>query len=94
MSLLPIITTTQLQRSTKNALESVKDYAVIRSHNKEMGLILHPDLGKVLLESGMLRELIDRVAHGDATAPEKKGRIDMHKLDGLIGNVITELSKQ
>ena len=92
MSLLPIITVTDLQRSTKSALAGIKDYAVIRSHGRDIGLVLHPDLGKVLLESGVLRDLIDRLAHSDDGS--KTGRIDMQKLDGLIGNVITELSKQ
>jgi hypothetical protein len=94
MSILPIITVTDLQRSTKHALESVKDYAVIRCHGKDVGLVLHPDLGKVLLESGVLRELIDKLAHGKNAGRKSDGRIDMQKLDGLIGNVILELSKQ
>lgn len=94
MSILPIITVTDLQRSTKTALSSLKDYAVIRSHGKDVGLVLHPDLGKVLLESGVLRELIDKLAHPKTEPAAKAGRIDMTKLDHLIGNVIMELSKQ
>lgn len=94
MSILPIITVTDLQRSTKAALAGVKDYAVIRSHGKDVGLVLHPDLGKVLLESGVLRELIDTLAHPNNEPAKDAGRIDMTKLDHLIGNVIMELSKQ
>lgn len=94
-TLFPIITVTDLQRSTKAALKSVKDYAVVRSHRKDVGLLLHPDLGRVLLESGMLRDLLARCARGEAAGKGKKGgRIDMRTLDHFIGNVLLELSKQ
>ena len=91
-SMLPIISTTELQRSTKQALANVKDYAVIQSHGKDVGVVLHPDLGRALLESGKLRELLDHCAN--QKHERESGRIDMQKLDGLIGNVIVELSKQ
>lgn len=88
-SMLPIITTSDLQRSTKAAIASVKDYAVIQSHGKDVGFLLHVNLGRALLESGKLRDLLDYCAKSGSG-----GTIDMQKLDGLIGNVIYELSKQ
>jgi hypothetical protein len=86
--MLPIITMTELQRSTKDAIASIHDYAVIQNHGRDVGFLLHPDLGRVLLESGMLRQLIERAGKAG------KGRIDMKKLDALIGNVVLELSKR
>ena len=56
-SILPIIRISELQRSAKSALEGVKDYAVIRTHGRDTAFVLHPSLGKILLESGMLEEL-------------------------------------
>jgi hypothetical protein len=90
-SMLPIITTSDLQRKTKASLASVKNYAVIQSHGRDVGFLLHPKLGRALLESGKLRELLDYCAQKDTSGSEK---IDMGKLDALVGNVIYELSKR
>ncbi|OGJ58395.1 hypothetical protein A2881_05830 [Candidatus Peribacteria bacterium RIFCSPHIGHO2_01_FULL_55_13] len=83
-SLLPIIPISDLQRSAKIALQNVEDYAVIRSHNRDVAFILTPALGKILQESGMLEELRKR---------SKKKRPEQD-LGTLIGSVLRELSKK
>lgn len=60
MSILPIIPISQLQRGAKDALQSVQDYAVIRSYSKDVAFVLSPELGKILLESGLFEELKKR----------------------------------
>jgi hypothetical protein len=91
-SMLPIISISDLQRSPKSALASVKDFAVVQSHGEDRAFILHPRLGKILLESGMLEILKEKCP------PQEKGSssdADMKKeLTGLIGNVLRELSKK
>ncbi len=87
-SMLPIITVTDLQRSTKSVLEQLKDYIVIQNHGKDVGLLLHPDIGKVLLQSDMFRELLCKCRCGDSDA------VDFYELDSLIGQVLRELSKK
>ena len=85
-SMLPIITVSDLQRNTKDALSSMKDYAVIQSHGHDRAFLLSPELGRILLESGMLEAL--KKQRGQSTAnvgPE---------LESLIGNVLRELSKR
>ena len=56
-SMLPIIPMSLLQRSPKSALGGMKDYAVIQSHGKDRAFVLDPQLGRILLESGMLQTL-------------------------------------
>lgn len=92
MKMLQSITITELQRNTKSALESVKDYAVIQSHGKEVALILSPKLGQVLIQSGQLQELMKRCVLNDEK--KDKDELNMEELDSLIGNVLIELSKK
>lgn len=93
--MLPIITTTDLQRETKTTLASVKDYAVIQSRGRDVGLLLSPALGRLLLQSDALRHLLEEVAAQEkAPAHGKKTPLDMHELDRLIGSVLIELSKR
>ncbi|OIO55785.1 hypothetical protein AUJ46_00635 [Candidatus Peregrinibacteria bacterium CG1_02_54_53] len=84
-TILPIITVSELQRNTKKALASVKEYAVIQSHGKDVAIVLCPQLGHVLLKSDSLRGLL-------ATVPDDE--TISAKLDHMIGNVIHELSKR
>lgn len=85
-TILPIISVSELQRSTKRALENVKDYAVVQSHGKDVAVVLSPKLGHVLLQSDNLRDLLCSIQNNsDALAS---------KLDQMIGNVIHELSKK
>ena len=84
-SLLPIIPISDLQRSAKSALQSVQDYAVVRSHNRDIAFVLTPTLGKILQDSGMLEEL--RKRSQNMGKPEDN-------LSHLIGNVLRELSKK
>lgn len=90
MSILPIIPVSDLQRSAKRALADVKDYAVVQSHGKDRAFILHPDLGKVLLESGMLEWLKTQAKGVTSADPIDKAA----QLKGLIGGVLRELSKR
>jgi hypothetical protein len=90
--ILPIITMTELQRNPKDALARLKDYAVIRSHGQERAFVLHPLLGKVLLESGMLQMLREK-AGMSATEGGDDAKMEQ-ELKGLIGNVLRELSKK
>ena len=91
-SMLPIIPMTALQRRPKEALASVRDYAVVQSHGTDRAFILHPHLGRVLLESGMLDVLRAKV---EKIAPEGMGRGNIEgELKQLIGNVLRELSKK
>ena len=95
LSMLPIISVTDLQRSTKAALASLKDYAVVQSRGKDVGLLLHPTLGRIFLQSDMLRQLLEKYAKQNGKKSEgKHPQLDMHELDRLIGNVILELSKK
>lgn len=89
-SILPIITVSQLQRSAKDALASVKDYVVVQSHGHDRAFILHPDLGRILLQSGMLDALRKTWAAEQKNAPPGVGP----ELSSLIGNVLKELSKR
>ena len=84
-SMLPIISMSDLQRSPKAALASVTDFAVIQSHGQDRAFLLHPSLGRILLESGMLEAL--RKKSQEAPSVERE-------LRDLIGNVLRELSKK
>ena len=92
-SILPIISVSALQRSAKDALASVKDYAVIQSHGHDRAFVLHPELGRILLQSGMLDALRKTWAEQRAKAPAAASGVGS-ELEGLIGNVLKELSKR
>ncbi len=88
MSMLPIIAISDLQKSAKSVLDAVKDYAVVQSHGRDRAFILHPSLGRLLLESGMLEQLKKML-------PAETGGKDVEgELRDLIGNVLRELSKR
>jgi len=91
-SILPIITMAQLQRQGKDVLAKVQDYAVIQSHGHDRAFVLSPRLGRVLLESGLLEVLKKKAGEKKTTQvtdTQMKG-----ELEGLIGNVLKELSKR
>ena len=90
--MLPTITVSQLQRGAKAALASVNDYAVVQSHGHDRAFILHPDLGRVLLQSGMLEALRKTWAEQRSGSPAEKSVGP--QLEDLIGNVLRELSKR
>ncbi len=95
MSILPIIHMSDLQRSPKKVFELLRDYAVIQSHGRDRAFVLHPDLGRILLESGMLDAL--RKKHAEQTQPlvhARDGGVTEKELTDLIGNVLRELSKR
>lgn len=85
-SLLPTISVSDLQRHPRRTLESIESYAVVRSHQQDLGLILHPRLGRALLRSGEMRQLLEIAS---PIAGVSAGDVDR-----LIGNVIRELSKK
>lgn len=80
----------ELQKNAKAALASVKHYAVIQSHGKDRALVLHPELGKMLIELGTLKKLIDQRSQGRTTNEQNYGK----ELKKLIGPVLRELSKK
>jgi|TARA_Y100000310_G_C20598834_1_gene771931 hypothetical protein len=88
-SMLPIISVTDLQRSTKAVLKELQDYAVVQNHGRDVALLLHPDIGRALLQSDAFRELLCQ-----CRADSDDGPVDFHELDGLIGQVLRELSKK
>ncbi|NOS67756.1 MAG: hypothetical protein HOO67_05335 [Candidatus Peribacteraceae bacterium] len=92
-SMLPIITVSDLQRSAKTALASVKDYAVVQSHGRDRAFILHPDLGRILLQSGMLDALRKQWNVIRESSQKDKAGVGP-ELEQLIGNVLRELSKR
>ena len=92
-SILPIISVSDLQRSAKAALASVKDYAVVQSHGHDRAFILHPDLGRILLQSGMLDALRKTWAEQRAKTPASTSAVGS-EVEDLIGNVLKELSKR
>ena len=69
-SILPIISMSDLQRNTKNALVGVLDYAIIQSHGHDRAFILSPDLGRILLQSGMLEMLKEKRKAAQSDVPE------------------------
>ena len=88
-SILPIITMTDLQRHPREALDTVIDYAVIQSHGNDKAFVLSPTLGRVLMESGMLDLLREKVKERGTMPTELE-----KTLTGLVGNVLRELSKK
>lgn len=85
-SILPIIPISQLQREAHKALKAVERYAVVRSHSHDVAFVLHPTLGKILLESGMLEKL---VCLAECAPTKTEEQISL-----LIGSVLRELSKK
>ena len=94
--LLPTISMSDLQRCAKERLEGIKDYAVIQRHGKDVAFVLHPDLGKILLESGLLEVLKSKLAPKEATNPAQQMSTDspLPELDRILGQVLKELSKR
>ena len=87
-SILPIIRVSELQRGAKSVLAGIEDYAVIRSHSTDVAFVLHPSLGKVLLDSGMLEVLKQKSVNLQSNEEIADA------LKKTIGNVLRELSKQ
>jgi hypothetical protein len=99
MTLLPRISMSDLQRRGKQALQGVREYAVIQRHGEDVAFVLHPDLGRVLVESGMLDALQKKLAQKVAGKPVTPETPDAPKdalpeLDRLIGQVLRELSSR
>lgn len=92
-SMLPRISMSDLQRSAKSALAGIRDYAVIQRHGEDLAFVLHPRLGRILLESGMLEMLRQKSAAHDAQSAPTTSEMDRDMTD-LIGNVLRELSKK
>ena len=98
--LLPSISMSELQRAAKEKLEAIKDYAVIQRHGKDVAFVLHPALGKVLLETGLLDVLKKKVGLDtpatplDASATNASSTDQLPELDRLIGQVLRELSRR
>ncbi len=101
-SILPIIAVSELQRSAKEALKKVHDYAVIQKHGHDVAFVLSPQLGKILLQSGILEILKNKLAQEEAkkkgsaslgSQPDQSISPDLQQLDSAIGEVLRELSK-
>ena len=90
-SMLPIIPISAIQKSAKQIFDGVTDYAVVQNHGRDRGFILHPDLGRLLLESGMLETLKNMLAAKKSGAVPATVEGD---LQNMIGNVLRELSKR
>lgn len=91
-SMFPTISMSDLQRNAKAAISRIQDYAVIQSHGHDRALLLTPELGRMLIESGMLavlKEQHDKRKLGIQVDPGMS-----QELGGLIGNVLKELSKR
>lgn len=105
-SILPRISMSDLQRYGKERLAAVQDYAVIQRHGKDVAFILHPELGRMLLESGMLdilkkKRALPYAEKSEQTLKEKQadstgdsGSKTLKELDNIIGQVLRELSKR
>lgn len=91
-SIFPIVTVTDLQRSTKSVLDDLHDYAVVQNHGKDVAMLLHPDVGRALMQSDAFRELLAQCSTKADTSAE--GPVDFRMLDSLIGEVLRELSKK
>ena len=85
---------TDLQRDAKKKLGEIHDYAVIQRHGKDVAFVLHPELGKVLLDSGLLEALKNKRALPEAKIGESAAPADLQQPDQLIGQVLRELSKK
>ena len=99
MSILPtIITMSDLQRCAKQKLQGITDIAIIRRHNEDIAFVLHPTLGRLLLESGLLDVLKKKtgvVASVPDQQPSSAAPVDvMLELDKTIGQILRELSKR
>ena len=96
-TILPIIHMADLQRHPKKMLEELKDYAIIQSHGHDRAFVLHPRLGRILLESGMLEVLRTKSKESDSRDPSHLSDADKilaGELQHLIGPVLRELSKK
>ena len=90
--MLPIIPISALQKGAAKILAGVSDYAVIQGHGHDRAFVLHPGLGRVLLESGMLEEL-RKMWKAKPASPRSEKNVE-GQLRDLIGNVLRELSKR
>lgn len=103
-TILPVISMSDLQRSAKEKLETIRDYAVIQRHGKDVAFVLHPALGKLLMESGMLESLKRQSALLkenktdpiiDSYSQNSTGEsTTLPELDRLIGQVLRQLSQR
>jgi hypothetical protein len=95
-SILPRISMSELQRFGKDVLSKVRDYAVIQRHNKDIAFVLHPDLGRALIDSGMLDALKKQSALMKAKNSDSPldASSTIPEMDKLIGNVLRELSRR
>lgn len=95
VSMLPIIPISDLQKSARKVLANVRDYAVVQSHGRDRAFVLHPSLGRLLLESKMLEKLNKMLAVKNDNDSPPAGKADVEReLTDLIGNVLRELSKR
>jgi hypothetical protein len=101
MSLLPRITMTDLQRRAKQALTSIGDYAVIQRHGKDVAFVMTPELGALLVETGILEVLKKKLALQKDKKPEQNfdakntaSPETIVELDRILGQVLQELSKR
>ncbi len=100
ISILPTISMSDLQRRAKEKLLAVQDYAVIQRHGRDIAFVLHPSLGRALLETGMLDMLKSKLALIEGkksvsqTAASGASSAALPELDRLIGQVLRELSSR
>ena len=92
-SMFPTISMSELQRNAKAAISRVQDYAVVQSHGQDRALLLNPELGRILLESGMLAVLKEQREKRLKGIDPKDAEVTQ-ELGTLIGNVLKELSKK
>lgn len=91
-SMFPTISMSDLQRNAKAAIAKIEDYAVIQSHGHDRALLLTPELGRLLIESGMLAVLKEQNQKRKTGTQVEPGM--QEELSGIIGNVLKELSKR
>lgn len=87
-SILPIIPISALQRGPKKALGDVVEYAVVRSHSRDVAFILNPKYGPAVLQIFDELKKLAGNDHGKSTSATEK------EMQRLIGRVLTELSKR
>ena len=91
-SILPQIPISALQRSAKKVLSGIQDYAIVQSHGRDCAFILHPEFGRILLQSGMFDALRQKVEK-ERTAGRSSESV-AREMETLIGTVLRELSKK
>lgn len=93
-SILPIISMSDLQRAAKEKLGGLKDYAVIQRHGKDVAFVLHPKLGRILLESGLLEEMKRHGALDEGKNSESKNSSEKMPTGGQAPSEPPEFSAQ